>query len=106
MKKVIASISGDVASLRASWSRLEDTRERLSKFDSVIGDEQFDFDDAVINSEAYRRTFHKHQDYDGPAGNAMCSTAKTNGRQPKWDLGDFSDQCKPSSFVDGIQTGS
>jgi hypothetical protein len=57
VKSVLAGVSSGAASLRESWTRGSGPIES----GSLLGDEEFGFDDLVINSTAYRRVFVKQK---------------------------------------------
>ncbi|KUJ13871.1 uncharacterized protein LY89DRAFT_736867 [Mollisia scopiformis] len=61
VKRSLMSVSNDVKSLRDSVSMVPAKETDLETTGSVIGDEEFGFDDLVINSAAYRRVFMKQQ---------------------------------------------
>ena len=56
-KSVLAGVSSRAASLRESWT-LGSGRIETG---SLLGDEEFGFDNPVINSTAYRRVFVKQE---------------------------------------------
>lgn len=58
----LLNVSKDAKSLRNSISLTATRRTDLSITGSVIGDEEFEFDDLVINSTAYRRVFMKQKE--------------------------------------------
>ena len=61
VKSVLAGVSSGAASLRQSWTGGNVPGYHKSTTYSVLGDEEFDFDDMVINSAAYRRVFVKQK---------------------------------------------
>ncbi|KAE8444344.1 hypothetical protein EG329_000654 [Mollisiaceae sp. DMI_Dod_QoI] len=58
VKDSLKSVLDDVKSLRDSVSMIARPRD-LSPSGSILGDEEFEFDDVVINAQAYRRVFMK-----------------------------------------------
>jgi hypothetical protein len=61
VKRSLKSVSDDAKSLRDAVSIIAVRATDLSTTGSMIGDEEFGFDDLVINSTAYRRAFMKQQ---------------------------------------------
>lgn len=61
VKRSLKSVSGDVKSLQDARSAIATRATDLSTTGSFIGDEEFGFDDLVVNSTAYRRVFLKQQ---------------------------------------------
>lgn len=61
VKRSLKSVSDDAKSLRDAMSISAMRATNLSTIGSMIGDEEFGFDDLVINSTVYRRAFMKQQ---------------------------------------------
>lgn len=61
VKSSLISVSSDAKYLRDSISVMPTRQRGNLTADSILGDEEFIFDDFVINSKAYRRVFLKQQ---------------------------------------------
>jgi hypothetical protein len=61
VKSALAGVSSGATSLRRSWSGGNVPGYHESTAGFYPGDEEFDFDDMVINSTAYRRIFVKQR---------------------------------------------
>lgn len=61
-QRILKTVSDDKRSLLAKSHRAKtmSQKDELGSTESVIGDEEFDFDDIVINSAAYRRAYHSY----------------------------------------------
>lgn len=61
-QRILKTVSDDKRSLLAKSYRAKtmSQKDELESTESIIGDEEFDFDDIVINSAAYRRAYHSY----------------------------------------------
>ncbi|KAF4632016.1 hypothetical protein G7Y89_g6114 [Cudoniella acicularis] len=58
---LLTAFQSDAESLQSAWNQRQSTGDDVSTTGSMLGDEEFSFDDIVINSKAYRRVFARQQ---------------------------------------------